>query len=520
MELEQVTAVVRPRGPWEAIDLGFGLARTQWRAVWTAWGLVSLPVLVLVWVLLRDLPVLAVLAAWWLKPLLGVMPLFALSRALFGAPPGPGETLRAWPRLWARNLLPALILWRLDPRRTFRAPVWVLEGLRGGARRRRLRVIGKRHHLSALGLAAACALLEVCLLASLLVLGWLLLPTGVTPELGALFGGLFGGESELALALFACAHVGALTIVEPCYVAAGFALYVNRRVQLEGWDLELAFRQLARRLRQERAEAEETERLARAASSRRAAALGALLLAAAGLLPAPARAQEPAPEREQPAPAAPQDPQEVAREVLEDPVFGGKRTVTRRELHMRGCEPARSGPPSAGAPGLAGLSRVVLIALVTLVAVTLVVLAVRVALLAGPRERRRARAPLPEVLMGLDLRPETLPADVPGEAARLWRRGEHAPALSLLYRGALARLLARHELHLPPSATEGDCLEAVRKARGPVAWFGRLTRAWQQVAYAGRLPADEEVLALCEGWREAFLHRVGPAEGAPGTGVA
>jgi hypothetical protein len=41
----------------------------------------------------------------------------------------------------------------------------------------------------------------------------------------------------------------AMAAVEPVYVAAGFGLYLNRRVQLEAWDLEQAFRQLGQRAR-------------------------------------------------------------------------------------------------------------------------------------------------------------------------------------------------------------------------------------------------------------------------------
>ena len=37
-------------------------------------------------------------------------------------------------------------------------------------------------------------------------------------------------------------------IVEPLYVAGGFSLYLNRRTVLEGWDIEIAFRRMARRL--------------------------------------------------------------------------------------------------------------------------------------------------------------------------------------------------------------------------------------------------------------------------------
>ena len=40
-------------------------------------------------------------------------------------------------------------------------------------------------------------------------------------------------------------------------------------------------------------------------------------------------------------------------------------------------------------------------------------------------------------------------------------------ALSLLYRGALACLVRDHSLGIDESATEGDCLAAVRRVGGP-----------------------------------------------------
>ena len=71
----------------------------------------------------------------------------------------------------------------------------------------------------------------------------------------------------------------------------------------------------------------------------------------------------------------------------------------------------------------------------------------------------------------------------------------------LLYRGALARLSRRLSLRLDESSTEGDCVRAVRQAGGPSDYFSALTAAWQQVAYADRLPAAPQARELCQGWR-------------------
>jgi hypothetical protein len=46
----------------------------------------------------------------------------------------------------------------------------------------------------------------------------------------------------------AACHMVVVTLVEPFYVGAGFALYLNCRTRIEGWDVELAFRRMATRL--------------------------------------------------------------------------------------------------------------------------------------------------------------------------------------------------------------------------------------------------------------------------------
>jgi hypothetical protein len=40
----------------------------------------------------------------------------------------------------------------------------------------------------------------------------------------------------------AVAYAVAVAFLEPFYVAAGFGMYVNRRVELEAWDIEQEFR--------------------------------------------------------------------------------------------------------------------------------------------------------------------------------------------------------------------------------------------------------------------------------------
>ncbi len=47
------------------------------------------------------------------------------------------------------------------------------------------------------------------------------------------------GKHALVAAL---AYAAAVSFLEPFYVAAGFGMYLNRRVELEAWDVEQEFR--------------------------------------------------------------------------------------------------------------------------------------------------------------------------------------------------------------------------------------------------------------------------------------
>ncbi|HVR06995.1 MAG TPA: hypothetical protein VMW75_03025 [Thermoanaerobaculia bacterium] len=163
----------------------------------------------------------------------------------------------------------------------------------------------------------------------------------------------------------------------------------------------------------------------------------------------------------------------------------------------------------------------------------------------GRPDAAGADAP-PLTVHGLDVRPSSLPADVPVAAWQLWERGEAASALSLLYRGALAALLAATAIRFAESWTEGDCLLAVRRhaaAAGAAAaaagagaatdagtgagiaaaaepLFARLTASWQAVAYGRREPDAPDMRDLCAGWSRTFGAADAAVTGAAGPSGA
>ena len=134
MQLTEANVAIRPRTPWEAIDLGTQLARRHAPLLMAGWAAVTLPVFAVLSLLLWQHPSLALLLFWWLKPLYERLPLFILSRALFGETPSLGESLKAVPGLWRPQWFASLTWRRLSMTRSFDLPVQQLEGLDGNAR--------------------------------------------------------------------------------------------------------------------------------------------------------------------------------------------------------------------------------------------------------------------------------------------------------------------------------------------------------------------------------------------------
>lgn len=120
--------------------------------------------------------------------------------------------------------------------------------------------------------------------------------------------------------------------------------------------------------------------------------------------------------------------------------------------------------------------------------------------------------PLPTHVGTLDIRPESLPADIGAAARRLWQRGEQRAALSLLYRGALSRLVHAHGVAIRAASTERECLAlaAARLAPGAQTFLVQLVTSWQSVAYARRQLAEDSLEALCQGF-DAQLPAAAPA---------
>jgi len=112
----------------------------------------------------------------------------------------------------------------------------------------------------------------------------------------------------------------------------------------------------------------------------------------------------------------------------------------------------------------------------------------------------------PTHVRDLDIRPESLPADIGGAARALWDRGDHRAALALLYRGLLSRLVHVHHVPIRDSSTEGDCLSMAARhlAQRKQDYTVLLVRVWQRFVYGGERVEPATVYALCHDFASAL----------------
>ena len=113
-----------------------------------------------------------------------------------------------------------------------------LEGLKGRALRKRRGVLLRGHQGAGLAMCAAFVHLEMAVAFGLPSLLVLLHPGG--PSLSPFT--WMGGEDLLAQALSTLSYAVTIGLIEPFFVGAGFAMYLNRRVEIEAWDVEQSMR--------------------------------------------------------------------------------------------------------------------------------------------------------------------------------------------------------------------------------------------------------------------------------------
>ena len=241
MHVDALAVRLRPRSATEAADLGVRLCQSAAPAVYRSYALVFLPVAVVSLASFEIAGWLPSMIIWWLKPWLDRTILFVLSRAAFAQPTTFADVWQAQRQVWWSQLLFTLTVRRLTPWRSLTQPVYQLEGASAWTGGARIRQIRQRSAGPAFVMTQAFSMCEIALLTSLMSLIFWFAPAGSVPDFFEVVNEVNTGVVGL---VYWSAYVATVLFLEPFYVAAGFAMYLNRRAELEAWDIEQEFRRV------------------------------------------------------------------------------------------------------------------------------------------------------------------------------------------------------------------------------------------------------------------------------------
>jgi hypothetical protein len=500
----RTSLALRQRSVWEAADSGVLLWRENlpyfiplfalpvWAAAF-ALRLIPANVRWLSWFLL-----------WWFKPFFDRFALQVVSVRFFrnDGEGGFRSILNGLCGNLFRGLLGDLLWRRFSPLRSAVMPIRVLErakGKRYQARKNMLRQggLGFCVFLGIIGLFTEALLLCGEFVFSLAMVNLFL------PGLGRSFFDYPGGAEIVVYAVFCFNYM----LVESIYVCMGFGLYINCRVEVEGWDLELLFKNFTGKY-----------------TAPAAAILLGVLLFAANPLNAEAADENGFPldgygvEKEEgegepreyfPGGIMSEDsvPYGSLEQILESDDFGGVKEGWAVQFKNEKEPGALPDFYIDFAPWVERLKRVFAYILRTLV-VAVIAAAVVTAMVVFYRNRsrgvRRGKGGGPACVY-----PPVSEGDPDAlleKAAQSFARGCVREAWAACLKGTIAALSRYRNCVFPPDATEYGCLNVVKaRSAKDAEGFSGTVRNWVLLAYSGRVPPEgsfEEALRFGRSLKE------------------
>jgi len=423
------------------------------------------------------------LIIWLLKPLFDRPVLHIISVRFFEKNADMKRLLQGLGKSLLRGLLGDLLWRRFSPFRSAMMPVRVLEqnpksGKWMSQRKKLLKKGGVNYCflLTLWGVAVEAALFLGVMLFFIIMSE--LIMEGYASTIWQ-----FLRDNEIYLYAIYCFNY---LLVEPIYVCMGFSLYINSRIEVEGWDIEIIFRDFAEKLKNK---------------SKNAASVVLFLLFL--LLPLKTFADNNEP------PAA-DVPLETLKAIFDSDDFGSekdtwgirlKKPVQTRNIPSPRLQYVRE--------AFAFVFRLIIIA---------VIAALVVFLLFYLRKFKWSKVGGAErpYLAPLQKNRKENPALLLEKALRFYEQGDTRLAWGYCTAAAILSWPFYRGLAFPPNATESDCANMVSSMTANAGnsqitaeeaqVFSELIKNWVYLAYAQRLPVDgsfEQALAFCKSLRGA-----------------
>jgi hypothetical protein len=419
------------------------------------------------------------LILWLLKPLFDRLILHVISIRFFERNAGYKRLLRGLGKSIWRGLLGDLLWNRFNPLRAAMMPVTVLEthsksGKEAEKRKELLKNGGLRYcfFLTFWGIA-----LEITLLVGeilfFIIMADLFAKGFITYSLD------FFIKAEVFVFAAWCFNY---MIIGTLYVCMGFSLYINSRINVEGWDIEIMFRGFAEKLKNKTANG---------------ILIGFCLIFL--FLPSKAFTDDWKPSQDVPL--------EILQNIFDAPEFGNEKEVWGIRF-KRPFEPVDI-PDVQINPILerlriifAAVLRFILICLIAALAAFLFIYARKLIKTRNSNVKKSTMT----VLHGISLKD---PEELMKKSINFFEQGSLRLAWGYCTAAAILSWSIYRNLAFPPNATENDCANIVNSVSGnqtEALAFCALINHWINFAYAGRLPPEgsfEEALTFCKCLRAA-----------------
>ena len=501
----QSVLTLRRRSGWEAADTGTLLWQKNLPALLAFYGIPLGLVTSCGFFLPEDFIMYFGFALWLLKPFFDRFALHVISLRFFRPEARLPRLFRGLGKSLVRGIIGDLLWRRFSPYRSSRMPLIVLEGLKGASLKRRRGLMNPR------GLYFGFPITVICLvLNTVLIYGELAFIYGIFELIQPGFlGDIWDFSTGLTKYTLPLSWINQ-TFIETLYVCMGFGIYINSRVETEGWDIELLFKKC-------------TEKAAAAAARRSAGIVkpAVLCLALASVL-APARAfaavEEPVPARaasEEPAfPEEPVSPElfvpaplpeksaEALKEILASEDFGNEKPswkIQFKEGRETGDLDLDFTWRDLDFPWLKEILGIIIRTVIILAAVFVIFWSASYFYKHRPAFTGKKSFAVYGVRNAV-----ADPEELLKKAAAFHAEGRIREAWACCFRAFIASLSLRWGIAFPPEATEYEALALAGAGNGD---FPRFVSRWIAFAYGDKTPEEgafDESVGACRRIVEDF----------------
>ncbi|RZF93100.1 hypothetical protein EXT42_08690 [Pseudoalteromonas sp. CO302Y] len=245
MELNRLSFNPRKRSAYENFDLTVLLTKQHFLPLFSLYICLALPTFLILGFLLGWS--IAAFAVWLLKPLFERPLLDYMSKAVFSQPTSIKSSILVIKQLKFKDMLAHLTVFRLSPNRAFLAPVEQLERLSAERKQKRKQVLFATSKPKQTLWMLFCVHFEFIVLMGLSAFSIALIPDSFSLEESIY---QFQDSPAWLEIAFNLLYLLSISLVAPLFVTGGFLAYLHRRVELEGWDIELAFKNIKTRFAQ------------------------------------------------------------------------------------------------------------------------------------------------------------------------------------------------------------------------------------------------------------------------------